>query len=199
MLRVTGGAWRGRRLVTPKGRDTRPTADRVREALFSILAGVIDLEDATVLDLFAGSGALGIEALSRGAGAAVFVEAHARTAAVLRRNLAELAVPEARWRVVVKRAEGWLRGASEAAGNAPATLVLADPPYDYGPRGQYEALLRALAESAAVAPGAWIVLETRAGEALPLPAQLESERVKRYGDTQLCLLSRRAAALANPS
>lgn len=193
MLRVTGGRFRGRRLAVPRGRHTRPTADRVREAVFSTLARWVDWERTAVLDLFAGTGALGIEALSRGAPRAVFVERHARTAALLRENLAALGVPGDAARVVVARAEAWLQRAApdEAVG-----LVLLDPPYAYGGTGE---VLARLAASPAVADGAVIVVEGAAERALTPPAGLACLLARRYGDTQVRYLRKAGTAPAPPS
>ena len=123
MTRIVGGVAGGRRLVVPP-RGTRPTTDRVRESLFNILTARLDLTGLAVLDLYAGSGALGLEALSRGAASALFVESDQRSAAVIGRNIAALGLAGATLR----------RGAVAAvlAGGAasPVDLVLADPPYD---------------------------------------------------------------------
>ena len=122
-MRITGGALVRRPLDAPKGGRTRPTSDRVREALFSVLGARLDLGGARVLDLFAGSGALGLEALSRGAAHATFVEHHGPTLAVARRNARSLGVAE-RADFVRADALAWLGRAS-----GPFDLVLADPPY----------------------------------------------------------------------
>ena len=123
MLRVVAGTLGGRRLYTPVGARTRPTADRVREALFSILGPVDGLR---VLDLFAGSGALGIEALSRGAASATFVDSSSQAVAAVRRNLEALGVEG---EVGRRDALRWLAGAE-----GPYDLVFADPPYDLAAR-----------------------------------------------------------------
>ena len=120
-MRVVAGAFRGRRIEAPRGRATRPTADRVREALFSILGPV---DGFTVLDLFAGSGALGIEALSRGAAEAVFVDHDSRAVAAVERNLAAVG---AEARVHRRDALGWL--AAAAREGLTFDLVFVDPPY----------------------------------------------------------------------
>jgi 16S rRNA (guanine966-N2)-methyltransferase len=125
-MRVISGAYKGRRLVTPPGRDTRPTADRTREALFSILGDVSGLR---VLDLFAGSGALGIEALSRGAAEAVFVESSRRAAEAIRANLRAVGDPPARISVTKV-----LTHLERARAEDPYDLVFADPPYSSAPR-----------------------------------------------------------------
>src|SRR3954468_12920655 len=125
-MRVIAGAWKGRPLRAPPGRDTRPTADRVREALFSILGDVGGLR---VLDLFAGSGALGLEALSRGAAEAVFVDSDARASAAVRSNLDALGIEG---HVHRRDAFGGLSPAWE--GEDPFDLVSAAPPYSSASR-----------------------------------------------------------------
>jgi 16S rRNA (guanine966-N2)-methyltransferase len=125
-VRVVAGSLRGRRLVAPSGPGTRPTSDRVREATFNALASLDVLRDAAVLDLFAGSGALGIEALSRGAARCTFVEQARPAIAAVRQNLDALGLTE-RATVVTKDADRFL--ASAATG--PFDLALADPPYAY--------------------------------------------------------------------
>lgn len=192
MLRIVGGTWGGRRIQAPPGRHTRPTPERVREALFSRLAHLDAVAGARVLDLFAGSGALGIEALSRGAAHVTFVESHGRTAGLIRRNLAGLAVPPAQWAVTVAKAEPFLRGARPAA---PWSLVLMDPPYA---GEEYARVLPLLATLPAVAPGALIAVEAAAGAPLPLPDGLEQSRADRYGDTQVILLRKQAFSAAAP-
>ena len=135
MTRVIAGSARGRRLKVPSGLTTRPTADRAREGLFSSLLSLLDLEGARVLDLYAGSGALGLEALSRGAGSATLVESDPDAVAVLRANVEHLGFPAAS--VVAQPVERFLAGGSGAAGGAGEAeqqprydLVLLDPPYE---------------------------------------------------------------------
>ena len=168
-MRVVAGTLKGRRLRAPS--SARPTADRVREALFSILG---DVTGARVLDLFAGSGALGIEALSRGAGAATFVERDARAAALVRRNLDSLDLAGA---VVRRDALSFLRSA-----DGPYDLVLIDPPYDSASRlaePLSELLPRLLSEDAR------IVTESDKRTPLLLPFPLARERL--YGDTRIAV------------
>lgn len=122
-MRIVGGSARGRPLrPPPKGTDLRPTSDRVRESIFDLLQGVVDLDGATVADLFAGTGALGIEALSRGAAHATFVERDRRAAEVVRANLDTLGMAE-RATVVVGSALSFA---------AAVDLAFADPPYAFG-------------------------------------------------------------------
>jgi 16S rRNA (guanine966-N2)-methyltransferase len=173
-VRVIAGAYRGRTLRAPPGRATRPTSDRVREALFSIIG---DVEGMRVLDLFAGSGALGIEALSRGAAHAVFVEASWRTAAVIRANLRALGEPPAEIRV-----EDALRHITKVAGQATYDLVFADPPYSSATHlgeSLSERLPGVLHERSLTVTES----DKRAPLALTLP--LVDERV--YGDTRIAI------------
>ncbi|MRR13643.1 16S rRNA (guanine(966)-N(2))-methyltransferase RsmD, partial [bacterium] len=126
-MRIIGGRWRGRPLMAPKGRDTRPTSDRVREAIFSSVYSLFGaLDDVTVLDLYAGSGALGFEALSRGARRCVFVESDAKAAAAIAANAASLGIPAEDARVVRARVNIML---AQRLGSVEASLLLADPPY----------------------------------------------------------------------
>jgi 16S rRNA (guanine966-N2)-methyltransferase len=172
-VRVIAGRYGGRRLAAPPGQSTRPTSDRVREALFSILG---PLDDAVVLDLFAGSGALGIEALSRGAASAEFVERDARAVTVLRANLDALGVPEDDAEVRRVDALASLRDARERG--ATYSLVLCDPPYRLA-AGLGEPLSEALAP--VLAPDARVVTES--DRRLPLPLSLPLIDERRYGDT----------------
>jgi 16S rRNA (guanine966-N2)-methyltransferase len=170
-MRVVAGIHRGRTLKAPAGRETRPTSDRVREALFSILGPSI--ERARVLDLFAGSGALGIEALSRGAAEAVFVDRSRKATQAIRANLDALGI-EADVRPLEARAA--LRAAS-GRGEA-YDLVFLDPPYRLAAE-----LGRELSEglTTVLAPGARVVTESDRRAPLQLDLPLADER--RYGDT----------------
>lgn len=176
-MRVVAGSLGGRRLVAPRDRATRPTADRVKEALFSILG---DVRDLAVLDLYAGTGALGIEALSRGAARACFVESARDAHDALRKNVAELALVARA--TILRSAVEKSRKALEQAG--PFDLVLADPPYAEAAASAI--VVASLARD--VAPRATIVIEHAAKE--PLDEVLERARLERvdlrtYGDTAL--------------
>ena len=170
-MRVVAGRFGGRRLAAPPGRGTRPTSDRVREALFSILGS---LDGARVIDLDAGSGALGIEALSRGAASAVFVERDARAAGVLRANLDTLGID-----ADVRRADALAALRDARARGETYDLALCDPPYRLAPdlgRSLGEALAPVLADGARVV--------TESDRRAPLDVEvltLTDER--RYGDT----------------
>jgi 16S rRNA (guanine966-N2)-methyltransferase len=171
-MRIIAGTHGGRELTAPKGRATRPTSDRVREALFSILG---DIGGLRVLDLFAGSGALGIEALSRGAGEATLVDSAASAVAAIKRNLESLG---AQAEVVRQPAARFLQGASRGARQY--DLVFLDPPYrDASTLGRE--LTSAL--TPILAPDARVVAESDRRSPLGLGLTLLDER--RYGDTMI--------------
>ncbi|MGI6755609.1 MAG: 16S rRNA (guanine(966)-N(2))-methyltransferase RsmD [Atopobiaceae bacterium] len=133
-MRVVGGIWRGQSFDAPEGRDTRPTTDRTREAIASMILSQmnLDLSGASVLDLFAGSGAMGIELLSRGARHATFCERNRKTAALIKKNLSALAGRGGPWQVIAKDAAQLAKVATAATApleGAPFSIVFLDPPY----------------------------------------------------------------------
>ncbi len=178
MTRIVAGVARGRRLAVP-ARGTRPTSDRVREALFSAVAARMDLEGARVLDLYAGSGALGLEALSRGAAQVLLVESDARAAAVAKTNAASLGIPGCAVRCA---------SVATALGETPAEpydLVLADPPYALTDGAMAQGL-QTLVDRAWVQDGSLVVVERSArGAATSWPTELECEVVRRYGEARV--------------
>lgn len=184
MTRIIAGAARGRRLAVP-GHGTRPTSDRVRESLFSsldsaLLAAGITWSEVTVLDLYAGSGALGLEALSRGARGAVLVERARAALPVLRANVAAVGLPGAH--VVAADVD---RLAALAPVVGPADLVVADPPYDVSSI-VLRARLSALLATGWIAPDAIVIVERSARDAQsPLPDGWPEERRRTFGDTVL--------------
>jgi 16S rRNA (guanine966-N2)-methyltransferase len=176
-MRVIAGRLGGRRLKAPAGTGTRPTSERVREAVFAMLE---DVGGARVLDLFAGSGALGIEALSRGASTAVFVEREAAAVRALRDNLAvlELAAPVAS----VRRAEALRALRSARRAQESYDLVFIDPPYERA----WDLGRRLTAElPSLLAPGARVVLES--SRRAPLVLEMAVARQRRYGDTSITI------------
>jgi 16S rRNA (guanine966-N2)-methyltransferase len=176
-MRVIAGRLGGRRLKAPKGRVTRPTSDRVREALFAMLG---DVEGTSVLDLFAGTGALGIEALSRGAQRAVFVERDTGVARVLSANLDALGIE--RDVGEVRRVDALAALRSARTGKETYDLIFIDPPYqqahEWGP--ELSAMLPSL-----LRPNARVVVES--DRRAPLELELALERHKRYGDTSITI------------
>jgi len=169
-VRVVAGTARGRRITAPPGTDTRPTTDRVREAVFNALGSLGAVDGAEVVDLFAGSGALGIEALSRGAARVVFVESDRRAAEVIEENLRTLGLDERA--VVVRRT---VTATVPDLGEG-IDLVLADPPYAFD---GWTDLLDSLAPR--LADDAIVVLESDRSPALP--AGWEKVRERSYGGT----------------
>ena len=191
-MRIVAGKFRGRPLVAPDDGRVRPTSDRVREAMFNILAHGIDgfaIEGAIVLDLFAGTGALGLEALSRGAHSCLFVEEEPEARALIRRNIEALGLTG-----ITRIYRRDAADLGDAGNRPPFTLALLDPPYGQGLGG------RALASAARggwLAPGAVIVLEERADATLQLPSGFELIDTRSWGDTQA--LFARYTASAQPA
>ena len=165
-MRIIGGSARGRRLRAPQRASVRPTADRVREAVFDVLSHLGAVEDATVVDLFAGSGAFGIEALSRGAAAATFVDADRAAVAAVKANLETTGLSSAATRVVRADALAWCAQVRE-----PFDLAFVDPPYRFA---RWRELLDRL-------PARMAVLES--SHEIELVAGFTLHRVYRYGDT----------------
>jgi 16S rRNA (guanine966-N2)-methyltransferase len=181
-MRIVAGKWRGRTLLAPPGSATRPTADRVREALFSMLQSRLgSFEGLEVADLFAGSGALGLEALSRGARRCTFVEKDREAVEAIRRNLAALG------------AEGEVIAASAEHARLPRPVDLAflDPPYGSG-------LAAAVLANLPVKPGAWVSVETERAESAAADGY-EEEATRRYGKARITLLRRQALPAGDPA
>lgn len=180
MTRIIGGSAGGRRLTTPRGQATRPTSDRVREALFSAVESWCgSLEGLRFLDLYAGSGAIGLEAWSRGAGVVTFVESDRRTAALVRSNARTLGFA----RADVRSAS--VPSVLASAPRAPYDVVFADPPYPVTDE-RVEADLTALVSHGWLVPGALVVVERGArGSQLSWPEGLVRHRERRYGETVL--------------
>lgn len=174
-LRVIAGQLRGKKLVTVPGLETRPTADRIRESIFNILGTAV--RHASVLDLFAGTGAFGIEALSRGAEFALFVESGSKALGVLNRNIQSCRLAD-RVRVVHGDAAGNLNGLAD--GDRKFHLVFMDPPYG---AGMVAPALRHLADSRCLEEQARIVVEHVAGEAVGETPPFHLQDQRRYGKT----------------
>ena len=185
MTRIIAGEHGGRRLAAPAGAGTRPTSDRVREAFFSTLATMTDLEGARFADLFAGSGAVGLEAVSRGAAFALLVEADPKAARTIRENVAMLRLGAAARLVAAKVAQ--VLAAPPEGG--PFDVVFADPPYALGDDEVAE-VQAALVANGWLAPDAVVVFErsTRTavrGAPLTWVDGITADRSKRYGETTL--------------
>lgn len=180
VTRIVGGSVGGRRIAAPPGRGTRPTSERAREALFATLPTLLDLGGAAVLDLYAGSGAVGLEALSRGARRAVLVESDPRTARVIRENAALLGLSGAR--VVTDRVERFL-AAGPPDPDEPVEVAFLDPPYAM-PDPELAAVLTSLVTW--LTPDAVVVVERASRGGAPLwPAALVPVKERRYGEGTL--------------
>ena len=182
MTRIVAGVAGGRRLSVPAGRGTRPTADRAREGLFATVLAIRGrLDGARVLDLYAGSGAVGLEALSRGASDVLLVESDAGAARVIQANIEAVRLPGAR--LVTSRAERVLaRGPGD---HPPRDLIFADPPYVTS-ADEVQRMLTALRDRGWLAPGALVVVEraTRSGP-VTWPAGYLPDRSRGYGEATL--------------
>ena len=182
VTRIIAGLAGGRRLAVPPDRSTRPTSDRTREGLFGTVTAISGgLDGAAVLDLFAGSGAVGLEALSRGAADVLLVESDARAAQVIRKNIAAVGLPGAR--LLTDRVERVLtRGPGDAA---PRDFVFADPPYATG-HDELEQVLAALLGQGWLGPGALIAVERATRSGPPgWPAGYVTDRCRKYGEATL--------------
>jgi 16S rRNA (guanine966-N2)-methyltransferase len=173
-VRIVAGTARGRRITAPAGLDTRPTTDRVREAVFNSLESLGAVRDATVVDLFAGSGALGLEALSRGAAHVTFVEREPRARRAIEANLHTLGFAD---RATVVSGDA----VAHVSASGPADLVLCDPPYAFD---RWDELL-------AASPAPLVVCES--DRSVDAPDGWELVRGKRYGATVVTILSRTPA------
>jgi 16S rRNA (guanine966-N2)-methyltransferase len=177
-VRIIAGEWRGRKLATPEGRQTRPTADRTRETLFSMLASRLgSFEGLRVADLYAGSGALGIEALSRGAEHATFVETDRAALKAIDANSKTFGAGD---RVAVRAMSAAALPVCE-----PFDLILADPPYE---PGSGTAVAVAVAKAGWLAPGGWMAVETHRGDAVTPPEGWEVDTERDVGRARLTIL-----------
>ena len=179
-MRIIAGEWRGRPVVAPEGRATRPTSDRAREGLFSMLQSRVgSFEGLRAADLFAGTGALGLEALSRGAAHCTFIDSDRNAVASIQRNLATFGA--------ASRADVRAQAVEYAAPPPiPCDILFLDPPYG---KGLGEMALARVCNPAWIAPGGLVSLETD-GERLPAPAGFEIEAERRFGKAHILLLRR---------
>ncbi|MFC3302254.1 16S rRNA (guanine(966)-N(2))-methyltransferase RsmD [Parvularcula lutaonensis] len=184
-MRIVGGEFRGRRIAAPSGQTTRPTTDRTRESLFNILAhrpGFV-FEGARVLDLFAGSGALGFEAMSRGASFCLFVDTDAAARGAIRDNVEALGLFG---NTRIHRRPADALGTKPAGVGARFDLVFMDPPYR---KDLITPTLKTLAEGEWLAPGALILAEHAKGETFEMPEGFGHEETRSFGDTEIAFLT----------
>ena len=178
-MRVISGTARGRKLFSPEGMDTRPTSDRVKEAIFNIISP--EIRAARVLDLFAGSGALGIEALSRGAESAVFVENNKTAQEVLTKNI-EITRFDDKSKVFCLSYDAYLESASEKF-----DIVFLDPPYK---SGYYKKALELLKDFNLLSEGGIVIAEYEYGQTLPSVLGYELLKDRKYGKTSVAVLKK---------
>jgi 16S rRNA (guanine966-N2)-methyltransferase len=191
-MRIIAGTWRSRPLAAPPGQSTRPTADRVRQALFDMLlhapwASRATIEGAQILDAFAGSGALGLEALSRGAAHATFLETDRAALATLRANIAACRAAD---RATLRQADATLPPPGRPCG-----LLFLDPPYG---KSLIPAALAALDRAGWIAPGALLVAETARDEDLPPLGEMLADRAHGAARLTIWLTAARTAARSRP-
>jgi 16S rRNA (guanine966-N2)-methyltransferase len=184
-MRIIGGKFSGQVLAAPKGSETRPTSEKVREAIFNILehgAAPLPIQGARILDLFAGTGAFGLEALSRGARSCLFIDERAEARALVRRNADALGV--------TGLSKIWRRDATRLGRNAPSQpfdFVFIDPPYG---KGLGERALFALVDGQWIGPDTTIVLEESGKAQVSFPSELELADERVYGDTKVMIFKR---------
>ncbi len=184
-LRIIAGEWGGRKIIAPTGTKTRPSMGKTREGLFSALQSRLHFYPLRVLDLFAGSGALGLEALSRGANHAVFVDSSAQAIKALGTNMAQLNVLPSQHQVIQAKVDSWLTSTPlQKPFPLAFDLVFMDAPYALNPGST----LALLCQHGWLARGAWISVETAIKTPFVLPATLRLVREKRYGKAKSNLL-----------
>ncbi|MDC3401576.1 16S rRNA (guanine(966)-N(2))-methyltransferase RsmD [Alphaproteobacteria bacterium] len=184
-MRIVGGKFRGRPLETPKDQGIRPTSDRIREALFSIIGSKIDIENTRVLDLFAGTGALGIEALSRGAAFCLFVETQGAARALIRTNSEKFGVMG---HSKIYRRDATTLGPRPTSAGPEFDIVFADPPYGCG---LAEPALKDLLTGNWLSPEALVIVEESAKSEIILPDRFEKIDERQYGESQIIFLQTR--------
>lgn len=186
-MRITAGRFKGRTLHAPQDRSTRPTSDKVRQAVFNILThGQIGagfaLEGAAVIDVFAGTGAMGLEAISRGAAFCLFVDDAAAARAIIRQNVEALGLSGV---TKIWRRDGTDLGPLSATARGPFMLAVLDPPYR---RGLLAPALRALCEGGWLVPEAMVICEAAADDAVALPSGYELLDQRTYGESKILIL-----------
>ena len=182
MIRIIAGEFRGRKLKVPTGNDVRPTSDQVREALFNLLTSMLKWDNVTVLDLYAGSGALGLEALSRGAKKAIFVESSKKHVSIILKNISMLSLQQTQYKLVRGRAESWIPNFTDP--ERPC-LIFLDPPFS---SDEYNLIMEKLAVLPAIRTGSLIVVESPVTREIMFVENMELLKHRRYGSITLDIL-----------
>ena len=182
MIRIIGGKYSGRKLKVPPGNDVRPTSDQVRAALFNLLSPLLNWDNLVVLDLYAGSGALGLEALSRGAKKVIFVEASHKHMIILKQNIEIFSPEKTKFELGQEKAARWI---SRFADPEQQCLAFLDPPFS---SNEYNLILKKLALSPAIRTGSLIVVESNQKRKIFFPENMELLKHRHYGSVSLNIL-----------
>ena len=184
MIRIIAGEFRGRKLKVPTGNDVRPTSDKVREALFNLLTSMLNWDNMTVLDLYAGSGALGLEALSRGAKKVIFVESSKKHVSIILKNISMLSLEQTKYELVRGRAKSWIPNFMDP--ERPC-LIFLDPPFL---SDEYNLILEKLAALPAILKGSLIVVESSSTREIMFTEKMELLKHRQYGSVTLDILQK---------
>ena len=182
MIRIIAGEFRGRKLKVPIGNEVRPTSDKVREALFNLLTSMLNWDNMTVLDLYAGSGALGLEALSRGAKKAIFVESCKKHVRIILKNISMLSLEQTKYELVRGRAKSWIPNFMDS--DQPC-LIFLDPPFS---SDEYDLILEKLAILPSILKGSLIVVESPVTREIMFAENMELLKHRQYGSVTLDIL-----------
>ena len=182
MIRIIAGKYRGRKLKVPQGMDIRPSSDQLREGLFNMLSSLADFGSMIFLDLYAGTGALGIEALSRGAKKVVFIEASRKNMSILKQNIESVSPEQNCFELAQDSSAHWLSGFADPGHPC---VVFLDPPFS---GSDYELILNKLTILPSVRPGSLIVVESNQAREILFPEALLLLKHRRYGSVTLDIL-----------
>ena len=182
MIRIIAGEYRGRKLKVPQGMDIRPSSDQLREGLFNILSALVDYESMIFLDLYAGTGALGLEALSRGAKKVIFIEASRKNMSVLKQNIESISPEQNCFELTQDSSAHWLSGFADPG--YPCVVFL-DPPFS---GDEYELILNKLTVLPSIRRGSLIVVESNLSREILFPNALLQLKHRRYGSVTLDIL-----------
>ena len=182
MIRIIAGEYRGRKLKVPQGMDIRPSSDQLREGLFNILSALADFESMIFLDLYAGTGALGLEALSRGAKKVVFIEASRKNMSVLKQNIESISPEQNCFKLTQDSSVHWISGFADPGHPC---VVFLDPPFS---RNEYEPILNKLTILPSIRAGSLIVVESNLSREILFPDALLQVKHRRYGSVTLDIL-----------
>ena len=182
MIRIIAGKYKGRKLKVPQGVDIRPSSDQVREGLFNMLSDLADFKSMIFLDLYAGTGALGIEALSRGAKKVIFIEASGKNMSILKRNIESISPEKNRFELAKSRSIEWLSGFLDPGHPC---VVFLDPPFS---GNEYELILNKLNVLPSIRAGSLIVVESNQAKEIFFPEALLILKHRHYGSVKIDIL-----------